>query len=48
MALRQTIEDPSRLDLFEKGYGKDAAAIAMEAVKLGVVGVGGSCGVERR
>jgi signal recognition particle receptor subunit alpha len=33
-ALRQTVPDPGRLELYEKGYGKDAAAIAMEAIRF--------------
>lgn len=32
-ALRQTVDEPGRLDLYEKGYGKDAAGIAMEAIR---------------
>lgn len=33
------------VQLFEKGYGKDAAGIAMEAIAFGSVGTKRACGV---
>eukprot|EP01134_Creolimax_fragrantissima_P004006 CFRG4006T1 len=32
-ALRQTIKDPSQIELFDQGYGKDAAGVASDAIK---------------